>query len=70
LPDVQLFDLAADPAESRNMQGQYPEIVARLSRLLQSFVAEGRSTPGPRMKNARDVDVKQGIKIARAREEE
>jgi arylsulfatase A-like enzyme len=43
---VQLFDLEADPAELKNRSGQYPEVVARLTRLAQKYIKEGRSTPG------------------------
>lgn len=55
LPDVQLYDLAADPAETTNLAAQHPDIVARLKALLEKQVADGRSTPGaPR---ANDVPV-------------
>ena len=48
LPPVQLYNLADDPAERRNIQDQHPEIVARLTALLEKYVADGRSTPGRR----------------------
>jgi arylsulfatase A len=41
-----LYDLATDIGESRNVAGEHPEIVARLTALMQRFIAEGRSTPG------------------------
>ena len=65
LPDVQLFDLAADRAETTNVQSQHPDVVARLSEALDDVVARGRSTPGLVQKNDRDIDVRQGIKLAR-----
>lgn len=46
LPPVQLFNLRDDPAERHNLQAEHPEIVARLTRLLERYVADGRSTPG------------------------
>jgi arylsulfatase A-like enzyme len=55
LPPVQLYDLARDPGERRNVQAQYPAIVVRLAGLLGRYVDEGRSTPGKRLKN--DVEV-------------
>jgi len=55
LPPVQLYNLARDPGERRNLQAEHPEIIERLTGLLERYVAEGRSTPGKRLKN--DVDV-------------
>jgi len=55
LPPVQLYDLARDPGERRNLQAEHPGIIERLTGLLERYVAEGRSTPGKRLKN--DVDV-------------
>jgi arylsulfatase A-like enzyme len=55
LPAVQLYDVSTDAAETRNVQAQNPEVVARLTSLLDKYVAEGRSTPGP--KQANDVTV-------------
>ena len=46
LPAVQLFDLKADRAETRNLEADHPELVERLTRLLKKYVDEGRSTPG------------------------
>jgi arylsulfatase A len=51
LPPVQLYDLHADVAEASNLYSQHPEVVERLSGLLKSYIAQGRSTPGPAMKN-------------------
>lgn len=65
LPDVQLFDLTADRGEKSNAVADHPEIVARLSATLDSLVANGRSTAGPPQKNAREIDVRQGVKQAR-----
>ncbi|WP_250847179.1 sulfatase family protein [Aquisphaera insulae] len=46
LPPVQLYDLSKDRAERRNLQAEHPEIVARLTRQIEQFIADGRSTPG------------------------
>ena len=51
LPPVQLYDLSADIGEKQNLQNQHPEIVQRLTRLLEKYVADGRSTPGASQKN-------------------
>ncbi len=51
LPAVQLYDLSTDIGEQKNVQAEHPEIVTRLTKLLQKYVAEGRSTPGAPQKN-------------------
>jgi arylsulfatase A len=47
----QLYNLAEDPGERRNRFSSEPATVARLTALLDRFVAEGRSTPGPAQSN-------------------
>ena len=46
LPKVQLYDLTDALDEQKNLQAEHPEIVARLTRLLENYIADGRSTPG------------------------
>ena len=55
LPAVQLYDLTSDIGETKNLQSAHPEIVAKLTSLLESQVANGRSTPGAKQPN--DVKV-------------
>ncbi|NDC78044.1 MAG: arylsulfatase, partial [Chitinophagia bacterium] len=43
LPAVQLYDLEADPGETTNLQGKFPETVKHLSSLLDAYKASGRS---------------------------
>ncbi len=45
LPPVQLYDMASDPAERRNLQAEYPEVVRELTALLTRYRREGRSVP-------------------------
>jgi arylsulfatase A-like enzyme len=51
LPRLQLFDLAADPAEKANLVAAQPDVVRRLGRLLREQVMSGRSTPGAPQEN-------------------
>lgn len=45
LPKAQLYDLVTDIGERNNVASQHPEIVSRLSNLLQGYKTAGRSTP-------------------------
>ena len=56
LPELQLYDLSRDIAETKNLHAENPAIVARLTALLNRQIGEGRSAPGPRQTN--DVVVK------------
>jgi hypothetical protein len=55
LPDTQLYDLSSDPSESKNVYREHPEIVARLTALLEHYVARGRSTPGSQQSNDAEI---------------
>jgi len=57
LPPVQLYDLASDIGEKINVQDRHPEIVASLTKLLEKYAADGRSTPGASQKNTGEVDI-------------
>jgi len=48
---VQLFNLASDPAETKNVAKQNPEVVDRLTKLAQKYIDDGRSTPGKSQEN-------------------
>jgi arylsulfatase A-like enzyme len=51
LPDIQLYNMETDIGEQNNLQAQHPEIVNELTKTLETFVENGRSTPGPKQKN-------------------
>ncbi|MEQ1826152.1 MAG: sulfatase-like hydrolase/transferase [Pirellula sp.] len=55
LPAVQLYDLDSDMTESKNIESDNPNVVEQLTQLLNKYIADGRSTPGPKQSN--DVDV-------------
>jgi arylsulfatase A-like enzyme len=57
LPLVQLYDMEADPGEIRNLQAEHTDRVKALLALLKKYVADGRSTPGPRQENDGPVDI-------------
>jgi arylsulfatase A len=52
---VQLYNLASDIGEKRNVASEYPERVKQMQELLESLVVKGRSTPGTDQPN--DVEV-------------
>jgi len=49
LPPGQLYNIEQDFGEVNNLYEQHPEIVKRLTALLDRYLAEGRSTPGRRV---------------------
>jgi arylsulfatase A-like enzyme len=57
LPPVQLYDLKEDIGETKNLQAEHPEVVAQLTKLLEQYVADGRSTPGAPQKNAVPINL-------------
>ncbi|MBI3880583.1 MAG: arylsulfatase [Verrucomicrobia bacterium] len=57
LRPIQLYDLATDIGETKNLQAEHPEIVSRLTKLLEKYVADGRSTPGAKQENTTPVDI-------------
>lgn len=51
----ELFNLKSDPTQKHNLYATEPAKVNELTMLMERFVTEGRSTPGPKQKN--DVDI-------------
>ena len=56
LPPIQLYDMRQDAGEGTNLQAEHPDVVARLTNLLEKYVADGRSTSGAPQTN--DVPVR------------
>jgi arylsulfatase A len=52
---VQLYNLADDLGETKNLAAAMPEKVAEMKALLEKLITDGRSTPGQPQKN--DVEV-------------
>lgn len=65
LPSVQLYDLQIDVAESKNVHTENPDVVERLTKLLEQYVANGRSTSGPQQLNDVEVNI---VKTAKKKE--
>jgi arylsulfatase A-like enzyme len=57
LPPIQLYNLAKDPGEKTNVQAENPEVVARLTKLLEKYLADGRSTPGAAQQNDVKIEI-------------
>ena len=51
LPLLQLYDLQQDIAEKNNVAKEHPELVKDLTKLMKSYVDNGRSTPGENVDN-------------------
>ena len=49
--------LSADIGETKNIEGQHPEIVAAMETLLKKYIDDGRSTPGAAQKNDVPIDI-------------
>lgn len=56
-PFVQLFNLANDPHEDSNLASKHPNRVAQMVALLKRQIRNGRSTPGPELKNDRNIRI-------------
>jgi len=55
LPPLQLYNLAADIGEQRNVAAEHPAVVEELTELLTNYIRNGRSTPGTEQANAGGV---------------
>jgi arylsulfatase A len=62
---VQLYNLADDISESKNLAAAMPEKVAEMKALMEKLITDGRSTPGAKQNN--DVRVVRYPKDARAK---
>ncbi|MBI5834120.1 MAG: arylsulfatase [Armatimonadetes bacterium] len=71
----ELYNLADDLSETKDVLVRYPDVAARLTTLMRQYIANGRSTPGPnqanaytpRLRDADDAAGKPGRRAGRAR---
>jgi len=54
-PPVQLFNLTEDNEETTNVAKQFPDVVEGLKKLMDSYVKNGRSTPGAPQQNEGEI---------------
>ncbi len=64
--DVQLYNLAEDIGETKNLATERPELVTEMRALAERIITDGRSTPGDKQKN--DVEVRRYPLAETARE--
>jgi arylsulfatase A len=57
LPSIQLYNLHDDVGEKTNLEGKDGETVTNMVKLLEKFVADGRTTPGPAETNDVSVNI-------------
>ncbi|MDT0552679.1 sulfatase family protein [Urechidicola vernalis] len=55
LPNLQLYNIEQDSKEENNLADSNPKVVKELTKLMNSYVENGRSTKGEKLKN--DVEV-------------
>lgn len=63
---VQLFDLSDDVGEQNNLADQRPDVIQRLTRLMERYVREDRSTPGVRQNDDVRVEWERSASMRRA----
>ena len=56
-PFVQLFNLANDLDEDKNLAAQHPDRVLQMVAQLKEQIENGRSTPGPKLNNDKKVRI-------------
>jgi hypothetical protein len=57
LPPLQLFNLKTDPSETNNVYQSNPDKTRELYALLENYVENGRSTPGPNQQNEGETNI-------------
>lgn len=64
LPPMQLYDLKQDRGERNNLLDKHPDQVQEMLLLLNQLILDGRSTPGDRLSNDREITfLPQGVAL-------
>ena len=66
---AQLYDMAADVGERTNLNKKETVIVERLTKLVEKYIADGRSTPGTKQTNDVPVNLHKKQKLAASAKE-
>jgi hypothetical protein len=68
LPPIQLYNMHDDVGEQVNIEAGNRQVVTNLVKLLEKYVTNGRSTPGPRQTNDVPVNIwmRSGDRVSRA----
>jgi arylsulfatase A-like enzyme len=61
---AQLYNLASDLGETKNLYAEEPDVVQNMTALMETLVANGRSTPGPNQPNDVAINWKRFLKPA------
>ncbi|HIK90466.1 MAG TPA: arylsulfatase, partial [Planctomycetes bacterium] len=67
MPPIQLFNLADDPGETKNLQAEHPDRVAQMKDMLSQIISNGRSTRGPQLQNDAEIVMIKPIPKSRAK---
>jgi hypothetical protein len=64
----ELYNLKDDLSETRNVAAENRDVVERLTKLMQQYIDNGRSTPGAPRKNSVHLELSKPVAAAAAEE--
>jgi arylsulfatase A-like enzyme len=64
----ELYNLESDLSETKDVLGANAEVAAKLTALMQRYIAAGRSTPGAAQKNDFELSIDSGLKGKKAKQ--
>lgn len=66
LPEIQLYDMITDKAETTNVYNKYPKVVKKLTKALVEIVENGRTTCGDNQQNDVAIDIFKTKKVQKS----